>query len=239
MLRLTHLATKGMAMPLKDNRIKCKFNRYIALTFCILTSPLIANVSMTPADATEPVDYTTLTHEIIIEMLRAGTESGAKQSDYQFIVTGYGLINSPEETSLDLTKRKKVKIELGRFGETKMDALAIWRADDKAKDFKQFHVDGKVVRDLVAKSMSELQIPESSVTIQTDVSMITKKKKYFLLPDEQVIATISYLPLIDRAAAETQKSFVLTDDKGAYVKLSVRYKKEANKKEQGTTTNNK
>ena len=209
----------------------------IALIYCALTTSLSANINASTSESSEPLDYTTLSHEINIEMLRAGTESGTKQTNYQFIVTGYGLINSPEEKSLDSTKRKKVTFELGRFGETKMDALAIWRADDKAKDFKQFHVDGKAIRDLVAKSMSELQIPENNVIIQIDISMIMKKKKYFLLPDEPVVATISYLPLSALVTTETQKSFVLTDDKGAYVKLSVNYKKEKNRKEQSTTNN--
>ena len=226
-------------MLLKNIRNQHSLQRFVTLLFCILASPLLANVSTPRSESSEPLDYSTMTHEITIEMLRAGAESGAKQNEYKFIATGYGLINSPEEKALDFAKRKKVTIELGRFGETKMDALAIWRADDKAKDFKQFHVDGKAIRDLVAKSMSELKIPESEVIIQTDVSMIAKKKKYFLLPDEQIVATISYLPLSDRAAAESQKSFVLTDDKGTYVKLSVRYKKEPNKKDQSTTSNSK
>ncbi|MCX6105598.1 MAG: hypothetical protein NTY08_07185 [Proteobacteria bacterium] len=236
---LVHSAIKEMAMLLRMIRNQCSQNRTIALIFCILTSSHIANASAPSSESSEPLDYATMTHEITIEMLRAGTESGAKQNEFQFIVTGYGLINSPEEKSLDLAKRKKVTIELGRFGETKMDALTIWRADDKARDFKQFHVDGKAIRDLVAKSMNELKIPEREVIIQTDVSLIAKKKKYFLLPDEQIVATISYLPLSDATAAEQQKSFILTDDKGAYVKLSVRYKKEPNKKDQKTTNNSK
>lgn len=213
------------------------FYRYIALTFYFLIISQGANGKTINSESAEPLDYATLSHEISIDMLRAGTESGVKKNDYIFIVTGNGLIDSPEEKSLDFVKRKKVTIELGRFGETKIDALAIWRADDKAKEFKQLRIDGKAIRDLVAKSMSELVITEDGVIIQIDVSMIAKKKKYFLLPDERVIAVISYLPLKDIASAEAQKSFVLTDDKGVHVKLSLRYPKEGKKKERETTNN--
>jgi len=211
------------------SRARSKLHELLLIALSILAySSSSRDLHAAPAGATlspEPIDYTLLSHDLDVTMIRAGAHNGEKPNQYFFKVTAYGFIDSPEERAKDLASRKKASSELGTFGETELDPLAYWRQDSKAKQFKQLHIDGKTVRDLVAKTMTQLQISENQVTIQTDISLIAKRKKYFVLPDDQVIATVSFTPLIKigSGAPSPDQSFTLTDDKGAVAKLNVKF----------------
>ncbi|MBM4250761.1 MAG: hypothetical protein FJ146_02195 [Deltaproteobacteria bacterium] len=204
--------------------------KVFVLTLCWILIGLLPDSEASAGTAgttspSEPTDYTLLSHDLDVTVIRAGAHNGEKPNNYVFKVTAYGLSNVPEEKAKDLKERKKVTAELGTFGETKLDPLAYWRQDSKVKDLKQLRVDGKAVRDLVAKTMSELQISENQVAIQTDISLIAKRKKYYVLNDDQVIATVSFTPLVKTGAGVTSsdQSFTMTDDKGAVAKLNVHF----------------
>src|SRR5689334_5809516 len=125
--------------------------------------PAAAPAATTPAPAkstAEPLDYTTITHTLSIDSLRAGSHSETGTNDYDFRVTMYGLLNSSEERNLPFDQRKKIPVELGSFGDTKIDSLAIWKPDEKAKDYKELKIDGNAVRELAAKTMSEFKVLE-------------------------------------------------------------------------------
>jgi hypothetical protein len=197
-------------------------NIYLSASVVTFSNVAAAAPASSPSN---PTDYSLLSHDLEISMVRAGTHNGEKTNQYQFKVTAYGLINSPEEKGKEIARRKKVQSDLGIFGDTTLEPLAFWRQDEKSKSSKQFHVDGKVLRELVAKTMTELQIQESQVGVQTDVALIAKRKKYFVLNDDQVIATISFNPLIPTPVGTNipDQAFTMTDDKGTLVKLQVRF----------------
>ncbi len=207
-----------------------KFRQFIKLALCALVAvcPQFSQVEAAAPSvksASEPIDYTQLSHELDLTMLRSGAHNGDKPNQYLFKVVAHGMSNSPEEKTKDFASRKKVTIDLGSFGDTQLDPLAIWRQDQKAKEFKQLRIDGKAVRDLVAKTMTQLQIPENQVSVQTDINFVAKKKKYYVLNDDQVVATVSFSPLvkIEPGTQVPEQSFTMTDDKGAVAKLNVKF----------------
>jgi hypothetical protein len=180
--------------------------------------------------AAEPLDYTTITHTLGIDSLRAGSHSETGTNDYTFHVTMYGLHNSAEERNLPFEQRKKIPVELGSFGDTTIDSLAIWRPDEKAKDYKELRIDGNTVRELAARTMSEFQVQESDVAIMVQIRMLVKKKKFFFFGDDQEIAKAEYYPIPPTkfdAPLRTNQVLTITDDKGTNVKIAVRYEKPA------------
>lgn len=178
----------------------------------------------------EPLDYTTVTHTLSIDSLRAGNHSDTGTNEYTFTVTMYGLLNSSEERNLPFEQRQKIPIELGSFGDTKIDSLAIWKPDEKAKDYKEFKIDGNAVRELAAKTMGEFKVQEDAVAIMVDVSMFVKKKKLFFFGDDQQVAKASYYPIPPTkfdGPMRTNQVLTISDDKGTNVKIAVRYEKPA------------
>ncbi len=185
-------------------------------------------------DVNEPLDYSTLSHSLSIESLRAGSHDESGTNDYVFKATMFGLLNSSEERNLPFQQRKKVTVELGPFGDTKIESLAIWKPDEKAKDFKELKVDGNAVRELAAKTMGDFKVQEGDVAVMVEVAMFSKHKKlFFFFGDEQQIATASYYPIPTTkydTPLRTNQLLTITDDKGTNVKIAVRYEKPAGTK---------
>ncbi len=185
----------------------------------------------TAAKATdEPLDYTTITHSLSIDTLRAGSHSETGTNDYAFQVTMYGMLTSSEERNLPFEQRKKMPVELGSFGDTKIDSLVIWKPDEKAKDYKELKIDGNAVRELAAKTMSEFKVLEDEVAIMVEVKMFIKKKKFFFFGDDQELAKASYYPIPPTkfdTPLRTNQMLTISDDKGTSVKIAVRYEKPA------------
>ena len=184
-------------------------------------------------DGIEPLDYSTLSHSLSIESLRAGSHDESGTNDYVFKVTMFGLLNSSEERNLAFDQRKKVTVELGPFGDTKIDSLAIWKLDEKAKDFKETRVEGNAIRELAAKTMGEFKVQEGDVAIMVEVAMYAKHKKFLFFGDEALIAKAAYYPIPPTkfdAPLRTNQVLSITDDKGTSVKIAVRYEKPATTK---------
>lgn len=180
--------------------------------------------------AAEPLDYSTISHTLSIDTLRAGSHDESGINDYFFAVTMFGLLNSSEERNLPFDQRKKVTVDLGRFGDTKIESLAIWRPDEKSKDFKELKIDGNAVRELAARTMGEFKVKEGDVAIMVEVGLYTKHKKFFFFGDEQLIAKTDYYPIPTTkfdAPLRTNQMLGITDDKGTSVKIAVRYDKPA------------
>lgn len=178
----------------------------------------------------EPLDYSTLSHTLSIESLRAGTHDESGRNIYNFKVSMFGLINTAEERNLDWSKRRKVTTELGVFGETKIDSLAIWRPDEKTKDLKELRIEGHAIRELAARSMNEFKISESELAVAIEIEMQKHAKRYFVLGNDTLVAKTIYYPIPPTkfdTPLRSNQSLVIADDKGTSVKLQVRYDKPA------------
>jgi hypothetical protein len=180
--------------------------------------------------AAEPRDYSLLSHTIAIESLRAGNHEAAGVEAYAFSVTMRALLNTPEERNLAPDKRKSVPVEIGVFGETKMDALSAWKPDDKTPDVKEIRIEGNGVRELVAKAMTELKASEDSVCVEVTIGLVQKRKKFLLLADDVALAETAYFiipPTKFDGPSRTNAPLTIKDDKGTLVRIGVRYDKPA------------
>ena len=176
--------------------------------------------------APEPINYALLTHTLVITSLRAGSHDPSGTENYEFKVKMYGLLNSSEERNLDLAKRKKVVVDLGSFGSTKIESLALWREDPKNKEVKELKIEGDRIRELMARSMQEFKAREDELATMLEVTMYVKHRKYFVLSDEASVAKVSYYPIPPTkfdVPLRTDQTLTIRDDKGTNVKLSVRY----------------
>lgn len=210
----------------------------ISLLLAALLSTLAMAADKAPAPVAaasktaeaEPLDYTTMSHALNIDSLRAGSHSETGTNDYDFRVSMYGMLNSAEERNLPFEQRKKIPVELGTFGDTKIDSLAIWKPDEKAKDYKDLKIDGNQIRELAAKTMSEFKVQEDGVAIMVEVKLFIKKKKFFFFGDDQELAKASYYPIPPTkfdTPLRTNQVLTISDDKGTSVKIAVRYEKPA------------
>jgi len=185
-----------------------------------------------PATATaqalvaESLDYTTLSQLIFITSLRAGTHTESGKNHYYFAAVMYGLLNSPEERNSEFSKRKKLAVELGNFGDTKIDALAVWLPDEKAKNIKEFHIDGNAIRELAARTMTEFKVPEGAVAVQVEIAMFLHNKKFIFFGEDKLLAKTLYYPISQTkfdTPLRTNQTLTITDDFGTDVKLAIRY----------------
>lgn len=180
--------------------------------------------SAAPKD--EPLDYTLLTHTVAIDTLRAGSHDPSGVNEYVFQATMYGLLNSSEERNKPFADRKKVTVELGTFGDTTIESLAVWRADEKAKDVKELGVEGNGIRELAARAMQEFKVQEAELCVMVELVMLERQKKWLVLKDDQVVAKTSYYPIPPTkfdTPIRTNQQLLITDDKGTNVKVGVRY----------------
>ena len=180
--------------------------------------------------AGEPLDYGLLSHVVSIESLRAGSHDPSGHNSYVFKATLYALLNSSEERNLDFSKRKQIAVDLGQFGATTIDSLAFWHADEKVHDVKELKIEGNEIRELAARTMTELKVQEGEVAMMVEVVMLKKNKKFFFFGEDAAIAKASYYPIPQTkfdTPLRTNQTLVISDDKGTNVKLVVRYEKPA------------
>jgi len=200
------------------------------LVVCVLFAFCQSVQGLAAPSEVEPLDYTLLTHSLNIELLRAGAHSAKGTNTYTFVLSLVGLLNSSEERNLDFDKRKKKVVDLGVFGDTSIQSLAVWKPDAKLKDFKEIKIDGQVIRELVAQMMTTFNVPESEVRAQVDISMVIKKKKWLVLNADEQVAKASYAPVPAtkfEAGLRSNQDLVIEDNQGTFVKIAVRYDKPA------------
>lgn len=188
----------------------------------------------------EPLDYSTLSHKLSLELLRAGTHDASGSNDYYFVVTMYGLLNTPEERNLEFAKRQKLTVELGSFGDTKLDALSIWRPDEKTKEVKELAVEGDQIRELTARVMRELKVPEPEVVVMIVINLFEREKKFRFFGDDRQLAKTEFYPLpptLFDHPIRTNKTLQMQDDKGLEVKIAVRYDRPAERGKNSSSAN--
>lgn len=176
----------------------------------------------------DPLDYTTLSHTLAIDMLRAGSHDPSGVNNYFFTVRMFALHNSAEERNLEFDKRKKIEVDKGVFGESKIESLSVWKPDEKLKNFKELKIDGQGIRELMARGMTEFSVPENEVAILIEIEMFLKSKKFFFFGQDTAISKTSFYPIPPTkfdAPIHTNQSLAITDDKGTVVRINVRYDK--------------
>lgn len=170
------------------------------------------------------LDYETLSHAVSIDSLRAGSHDPSGTNDYYFVADMYSLINSSEERNLEFAKRKKIKVELGNFGETKIDSLKTWKSDGKDNG-KTLSIAGDAIRKLAAQSMQEFKVQESEVAVMVEITMFEKAKKYYFFGEDTLIAKTEYFPISQTKYEKTHDhDLTLQDDKGTQVIIKIHYK---------------
>jgi hypothetical protein len=181
-------------------------------------------VAGTARSADPLLDYETLSHAVSIESLRAGSHDPSGTNDYYFVADMYSLVNSSEERNLEFAKRKKIKIELGNFGETQIDSLKTWKSDGKVND-KTLTIAGDTIRKLAAQSMQEFKVQESEIAVMVEITMFEKAKKYYFFGEDTQIAKTEYFPISQTKYEKTNDhDLTLQDDKGTQVILRIHYK---------------
>ncbi len=191
---------------------------------------LMTAFALAQTPVAEPLEYDLLSQTIAIDALRAGNHDDSGVNDYVFHARVFGLLNSSEERNLAFEKRKKLEVDLGTFGATKIDALSTWKADEKAKDAKELTIEGNAVRELVARTMTELKVTEGDVAVMVEIEMTEKNKRFFFLGEDTMVGKTSYhiiAPTKFDVPARTNVAMTITDDKGTLVKFTVRYAKPA------------
>lgn len=192
------------------------------------TTAPAAPVSSPDAAAKEPLDYVTLSHTLSIDSLRAGSHDASGSNDYFFTVVAFGLLNSAEERNMAFEARKKLTVELGTFGDTVIDSLAVWKPDEKLKNYKEFKIDGNVVRELAARTMKEFAVQEAEISVMVEVAMHERNKRFIFFGEDVAVAKVAYYPIPATkfdAPIRANQSLAITDNLGTLVKVSVKYGK--------------
>lgn len=173
--------------------------------------------------AENPLDYETLTHTLSVETLRAGSHDPNGTNDYYFAVAMYSLLNSADERNLEFDKRKKIKVDLGTFGETTLEALKSWKPEGQSND-KKFKIAGDAIRKIAAQSMQEFKVSEADLAVLVEIQMFEKAKKYYFFGDDTLITKTQYFPIsqtkFEKAA---DADLTMQDDKGLHVNIKVHF----------------
>jgi hypothetical protein len=211
------------------------FLRALTSTFVVIAltaAPYVLAASSAAAASSEaelPIDYLKLDHTVVIDHLRAGNHDASGTEDYYFKATLYGLLNTTGERGAPLDKRKKIEVDLGTFGDTKIEALRHWSPD---KEQKQLQVKGDQIRALAARTMTELAAAESAVAVMVEVALFEREKKLGFFGDDLRVGAASYFPVPESqfdGPARADVALNITDDKGTSVQLSVHYDHDAAK----------
>ena len=179
-----------------------------------------------PTIEADALDYETLSQVLAIESLRAGSHAGKEPQDYVFEVSMFGLLSTPEERQMEFARRKQLREVLGRFGGTHMEPLAIWRPDEKLKDYKEFKIAGRAIRELVARAMQEFSVKEAEIMVRVEVAMLRRIKRYLVLGDDARVAAVTYDPIPATkfdVPMRTNQPLAISDERGTVVKLALRY----------------
>lgn len=205
---------------------------WLAACAIVMPAAFPARAQSPFAQPGEPLDYTLLNHKVSINLLRAGAHAPSGTNEYFFQGKMIAMLNTAEERNLALEKRKKLELDLGKFGDTNLEALAIWKPDEKAKDVKELTIEGPNIRELIAKTMQELAAGEPDICVLIEVALFEKRRKWLVLTEEQQLASASYYPVpptIFDNSFRTNTVLNIKDAKGLEVKLQVQYESPANK----------
>lgn len=194
------------------------------------SAPSAANAASSANAGTQvreaPLDYSTLSHAVSIEFLRAGSHDPSGVNEYYFNAKMLGLLNSAEERNTEIGKRKQVAVELGSFGDTSIDSLAYWRPDEKTGQVKEIKVEGDAIRELAARVMQDFGVQEGDVTVMVTISLYEKAKKWLFFGDDTYVGRAEYFPIPQSkfdTPLRTDSTLAVADDKGTLVKIRVHY----------------
>lgn len=197
------------------------------LTFIFILTTLTLFASPAKADETL-LDYSTFDHTITIESIRAGNHDKSGTNEYVFQAFMFALHNTSEERNLAFEKRQKIEQDLGRFGDTDIEVLSQWQADEKTGDIKTLKIEGNLIRELTAKAMLDFKAKESEVAIMVEITLFEKNKKFFFFGNDQKIGTVSYYavpPTKFDTPLRADQRLKLSDETSTNIQIFVHYDK--------------
>lgn len=177
------------------------------------------------------IDYKTLSHRIVLKLLRSGNHDPSGINNYYFKILIIGLIDTEKEHLLDYKKRKKVEFDYLSFGDIELSTFSKYEAQETDKNIIQAEVNGDAIRELVRNVMNATEskktfIPEDQVSVLVKVRLMEKNKKYWILDDDKLISELEYFAIpfnsSEEGLYENQKLFK-EDAKGLQVMLEVKY----------------
>ena len=171
------------------------------------------------------LDYEQLSHAIVLDTFRAGNHDPSGLNDYYISVKLIGLIDSEEEKLLELAKKKTYTKELGQFAQMQLSSLSFLKRDEKKPI--SFAIHGSQIREVVAMMMTTFAVEENKVAVLALVSLFERQKKYLLLDDDLLIASLQYFPLPYTSADQKlleDVNLMLADSLGAQGLFHVKYR---------------
>ncbi|MCB9229073.1 MAG: hypothetical protein H6618_05620 [Deltaproteobacteria bacterium] len=180
------------------------------------------------------LNYETLTHTITLRQLRAGNHDSSEDGNnsYYFKVVLTGLIDEESQHILDFEKKKKLTEDYRTFGDLTLKTFKSYHPDDKGKNNISLRIEGDAIREIVRKSMNQLtsdtgkKPQESQIAVLVDVFLFIRKKKYFLINNDEAISQISYYALPFQTSDQKlykNKSLTFRNERGLYGILEVLY----------------
>lgn len=178
------------------------------------------------------MNYDLLDHEILITSFRSGSHDPSGSSEYYFRFTLTGLEDSDLERQKNEEAQKKLEKEIATFGDITLKSLS-YLTFVKGKGETRLQVKGDYIRAIVAETMGALNLTEEKVAIKGKIQVYKVEKNYLFLRDDKLLVQVQYFPLPYKSSetkSRMNQTFLMKDDKGLEVGLSVSFLSHPSKK---------
>lgn len=193
-----------------------------------LIAPRLALAQEAAAPPKPLMDYLDLDHRLIIQSLRAGNHDPSGDNNYYFVAKFFGIVNTEEESKKEFKDRKKSEFDSLQFNDVTIQALRYWEAEKDVKESLSLKISGDYIRKIIASTMLEHNVGEKEVSVQVNIELYEKNKRFYFFGEDVYLATVTYFPIpatkFDKPP-RTNQSLTMQDDKGTLVTIGVDYKK--------------
>lgn len=222
---------------MQSNRLAHIISRVVILMVCALLT-FGGDLKRVYAEdrVSSLINYNDLTHTIQLTRLRAGNHSETGKNNYIFEAIIYALKIDKSEKKKSFEDRAKIQRSIGSFAENRIKTLTPLEVDLSKN---QIEIDGDIIRELTSEAMRQFQVEEERVAIKVDIIMLLKKKKYYVLGENHIIGTTSYMPITEvfpHAADTKDQSLAITDKFGTDVQFKISYKSSIKQQSEGNQT---
>lgn len=165
-----------------------------------------------------PPDYNELKHSVTVTKLRAGVYDEEQKSTFFFTLRL--LSSSTKKEPSKENQEDDITADLGEFGEVELEQLDQKTAEDLSDENFRFEIGGNKIRELIIATMQRYDVTEKEVTISATVELWQRKRKYYVLPDNQKREEISYTIISPNQPFEKQP-LTITNPNGTFVTILV------------------